>query len=478
METSHSRMTSAQGWALALASAGAFMIQMDIQVVVTALPTIHRDLHASLEALEWTVDAYLLTFAALMLTGAAIGDRFGRRRTYVGGLALFVLASAACALAPSAPVLIAARAVQGVGAALVMPLSLTLLSAAFPPQTRGRALGLFAGLGGVATFCGPLVGGLATQSLDWRWIFWINVPVGLATIILVPLRIDEGFGRERRLDLVGVFLVSLGTAGLIWGLSRANQAGWANGQIIAALAGGAALLAIFAAWELHSRAPMLPLRLFRVRAFSAGNAAGVSLFATMYGMAFLVAQDLQERLGYGPLDAGLRLLPLTATLMIIGPLAGRLADRAGERGLAAGGLAALAVGMVWLALAARLAPGYPSMVGALVMAGCGASMCIPAAQRAVVGAVAPDQIGTASGAFSMLRIMSGALGLAFAGAVATTAATGHGSAHGFAAGFVPGIWTTAAMATIGAAAALAIPGRPPAARAPVSQALQTHPAER
>lgn len=471
-------MTSAQAWALALASAGAFMIQMDIQVVVTALPTIQRDLHASLASLEWTVDAYLLTFAALMLTGAAIGERLGRRRTYVAGLSLFVLASAACALAPSAPALIVARAVQGVGAALVMPLSLTLLSTAFPAQTRGRALGLFAGLGGVATFCGPLVGGLAAQSLDWRWIFWINIPVGLATIVMVTLRTEEGFGRKGCLDLTGAVLVSLGTAGLVFGLTRGNEAGWTSVQIVATLAGGAGLLTVFVAWELRARAPMLPLHLFGIRAFSAGNAAVVCLFAAMYGMVFLVAQDLQEGLGYGPLAAGLRLLPLTGTLMILGPVSGRLADRAGERRLAASGMAALAVGMVWIALAARLAPGYPSMAGALVVVGCAASMCIPAAQKAVVGAVAADQIGTASGAFSMLRVMSGALGLAVAGAVATAAATGHGSPHGFAEGFVPGIWTTAVMAGVGVAAALAIPERPGGAPAPVRQAPQRQPVER
>jgi EmrB/QacA subfamily drug resistance transporter len=449
-------MTAGQAWALGLASAGAFMIQMDIQVVATALVAIHRDLQASLESLEWTIDAYLLTFAALMLTAAGLGDRIGRRRTFIAGLGVFVVGSAACALAPNAGVLIAARALQGVGAAVVMPLSLTILSAAFPARTRGRALGLYAGLGGVATGVGPLLGGVIAESLSWQWVFWINVPVGLLTMVLVALRIKESRGPTKRLDPVGVALVSVGTLALVWGLARSNTAGWGSHWIVSTLVAGTVLLAAFAVWELRARAPMLPMLFFRFRAFSAGNAVNVSLFAVMYGILFLVAQYFQQGLGYGPTAAGLRLMPLTGTLMLIAPFAGHLADRGGERRVAAGGLALLVIGLVGLAVSVRLAPGYPAMVAPLVLLGVGASACIPAAQKAVVGAVAREEIGRASGAFSMLRILSGALGLAVAGAV-FAAAGGHESAAGFASGLVPGIVVTAAIGALGFAAALAIP---------------------
>ena len=281
------------GWVIALTGVGSLMAALDTLVVATALSTIRVDLGASVEALEWTVNAYNLSFAVLLITAAALGDRYGRRSLYAAGLALFAVASAGCALAPDAGWLIAARAVQGVGAALIMPLGLALLASAFPPERRGAAIGIFSAVTGISVAAGPLVGGAVVEGLAWEWIFWLNVPIGLLAVPLVLTRMRESRGPDTALDVPGLALVTAGTLGVVWGLVRGNPAGWGSPEVLGALAAGALLLAAFVAWELRAREPMLPMRLFRSRAFSASNAAMFFTFASLFSAVFFFAQFLQ-----------------------------------------------------------------------------------------------------------------------------------------------------------------------------------------
>jgi EmrB/QacA subfamily drug resistance transporter len=434
------------------------MAALDTLVVSTALPTIRLHLHASIAQLEWTVNAYNLSFAVLLITAAALGDRYGRRNLYATGLGLFAVASAACALAPDAGLLIAARAVQGAGAALIASLGLALLSAAFPAERRGAAIGIFSAIVGLAVASGPLVGGAVVEGLNWEWIFWINVPIGLLAIPLVLTRMSESFGSDTSLDIRGLTLVTLGALGVVWGLVRGNQAGWASAEVVASLAIGALLIAAFAAWELRAREPMLPMRFFRSRAFSAGNAAIFFTFASLFGAVFFYAQLLQTALGYGPLGAGLRLLPWTATFMTVAPIAGAMADRIGERPLMVGGLSLQAVGMAWLALIVKPGLGYSEMLAPFIVAGVGVSMAIPSAQNSVVGSVAIDAIGKAAGVNSMMRELGGVFGIAVVVAV-FAGAGGYASAHAFTDGFGPAIGVAAGFALAGAVAGLALPGR-------------------
>src|SRR5438128_12013486 len=269
-------------WTLVLTSLAFFMVALDTLVVVTALPAIQRDLHANLSLLEWTINAFTLAFSAGVITAAALGDRFGRRRVFAIGLGLFTLASAACALAPTTGLLIAARAVQGLGAAMVMPVSLTILASAFPPERRGAIVGIYGGIGGLAIASGPLVGGAVTQGLDWHWIFWVNVPIGIVAILLSLFRLAETRGPATRVDLVAVALVASGASGVVWGLIRAGELGWAAGEVVAALVIGIGLLAAFIAWEARAPEPMLPLRLFRSRAFTASIATGFLLSGSIF----------------------------------------------------------------------------------------------------------------------------------------------------------------------------------------------------
>ncbi len=326
-------------WTFAITSIALFMVTLDNLVVTMALPVIRKDLHASLQGLEWTVNAYTLTFAVLLLTGAALGDRFGRRLLFTIGMAVFTAASAAAALAPSINALIAARAAQGVGGAIVTPLTLTLLSAAVPAERRGLALGAWGGIGGLAVAIGPLVGGAVVEGISWQWIFWLNVPIGLAVIPLAALRLNESHGPYGQLDLPGLGLASAGLLGIVWGLVRGNAAGWGSAEIVSSIGAGLAILAAFVLWELRSPAPMLPMRFFRSRTFTATNVASLFMFFGMFGSIFLLAQFLQTVQGYSPLDAGLRTLPWTGMPIFVAPIAGALSDRIGGRPLMATGLA-------------------------------------------------------------------------------------------------------------------------------------------
>jgi EmrB/QacA subfamily drug resistance transporter len=445
-------------WVLVLAAVASLMAALDAMVVSTALTTIRLDLGASIEQLEWTVNAYNLTLAVLLLPAAALGDRFGRRRMFTIGLALFVAASAACALAPDAGSLIVARAVQGAGAALVIPNALALVSAAFAAERRGAALGILQGITGLAVVAGPLIGGAIAEGIDWEWIFWLNVPIGLAAIPLALARIQESFGRDTALDLGGFALVSGGALGVVWGLVRANSAGWGSPEVLAALALGAVLLAAFVAWERRAREPMLPMRFFRSRAFSAGNAGAFFLFASLFGAVFFLPQFLQAGLGHGPLEAALQLGPWTGTLFVVAPIAGALADRIGERPLLVGGLTLQAAGMGWIALIAEPGLAYGQMIAPLVVAGIGASMAIPPAASSVIGAVAQQEIGKAAGANSMLRELGGVFGIAILVAVFAGAGS-YASPGAFSDGFAAAIAVSAALSAVGALAGLGLPGR-------------------
>ncbi|MEU4764622.1 MFS transporter [Actinosynnema sp. NPDC023794] len=457
MSTGAERMTAKQAWTLGLASLASFMMALDSMVVTTALSTIRADLTASVEQLEWVVTAYNLSFAVLLLTGAALGDRFGRRKVFNAGLALFTAASVACALAPDAVFLITSRAFQGAGAAMVLPLSLTLITAAFPPRTRGKAMGLYLGLTGLATVGGPVIGGAIAQGLAWQWIFWLNLPIGIVAILLATREVDESTGPNDKLDLGGLGLVTLGAFGVIWALVRGNAAGWAGGEVVASFVIGVVLLVAFVLYEKRTPRPMVPMSFFKLRAFATANPANFLVFASLYGTMFFLAQYFQVVKGHGPLVAGLMLMPWTGTLMVCAPIAGRLVDRVGERRFVVGGLFLQAVGMGWIAVAVDADTSYLEILPALVLGSAGITAAMPAAQKAVVSAVEPQRIGQASGVFMMLRIFGGVFGTAVAVAV-FGAVGGYATAARFSEGFSASMVAVAVLASAGMLVGLAMPG--------------------
>lgn len=444
--------TVAQRWVLALASVASFLVILDTMVVATALTAIRRDLGSSLADLEWTVNAYTLSFAVLLMTAAAIGDRLGRRRVFAAGLALFALSSVACALAPSTAALIAARAVQGAGAATIMPMALALLNGAFQPEHRGWAVGIYGSVTGVAAVLGPVLGGAVTQGLGWQWIFWINVPVASAAVLAVVRRLRDASGPGGRMDPVGLVLAGVAALGLVWGLVRGNPVGWASAEVVGALAAGVAAVIAFVAWQRRAPAPMLPLRLFRSRAFSAGSAAIFLLNGSLSAAVFLMPQFQQVVLGQQPLAAGLRLLPWGIAPFLLASRAGALADRVGERPLAVVGLLLQTVGALWIAVVAGSQDGYLAFVGPMCILGVGFAAAIPALTRSVTSTTPLADVGKASGAYSTMRQLGGAFGIAIAGvAFSTTGSYASGDAfrHGFSAAYT----AATAMALTGAVAA-------------------------
>ena len=445
-------------WVLVIAAAAACMAALDTLVVSTALTTIRSELGATIDQLEWTTNAYNLSFAVLLLTAAALGDRFGRRRMFTAGVGLFALASAACALAPGIGWLIVARAVQGVGAALITTLALALVSAAFAPERRGSALGIFFALQGLAVAMGPLIGGAITEGVAWQWIFWLNVPIGLALVPLALARIPESHGPDGALDLRGLALVTGGVLGLVWGLVRGNLAGWTSAEVLVALVGGALLLVAFVGWQRRAPQPMVPLGLFRSRPFSAGNAAIFFAMGSLFCGVFFLSQFMQTALASGPLEAGLQLLPWTATLFFVAPVAGALVDRYGERPFLVAGPLLQAVGMGWIALVAGADTPYIQLVAPLIIAGVGISMTFPAAQNAVVGAVPEEAIGKASGINSTMRELGGVFGIALS--VAVFAGAGSlASPQAFSDGFTSAMLVSAALSLLGALAGSTLPAR-------------------
>lgn len=447
-----------KGWTLVLASAGVFMTALDTLVVANSLPALRTGLHADLKDLEWTVNAYNLAFACLLLTGAALGDRFGRKRMYWIGLLGFTVASAVAAMSPSVGALIGARAVQGAFAAIVMPMTLTLISEAFPAEKRGAAIGLWGGITGLAVALGPVVGGAVVQGLSWHWIFWLNVPIGLALVPLAMWRLTESRGPRPQLDIPGLVLAAAGCFAITWGLVRAADIGWGAGETATALAIGAVLLAVFIGWERRARTPMLSGALFRSRSFSAANVVSFFMYASLFGVLFLMMQFLQTVLGYSPLAAGLRTLPWTGAPMIVAPIAGILADRYGNRPFMVVGLALQAIGLGWIAAIAEPGMSYLPLGLALGVAGVGISLCFPTVANAVVGSVPPGEVGIASGTNSALREIGGVFGIAILASVFASPEI-YSAPRIFVDHFSHAVWLGAAFSAVGILAALALPVR-------------------
>jgi len=432
-----------------------FMVTLDALVVVTALPSIHRTLGGGISTLQWTISAYTIAFGAGILTASAIGDRLGRRRVYVVGLSLFTIASAACAVAPTATFLIAFRAVQGVGAAIVMPLSLTILTAAFPPERRGAVVGIWGGIAGLAVACGPLIGGSITQGLSWHWIFWVNVPIGILATIGAATRLRESYGPKADLDVPALVLVSAGVGLLIWGLVEGGQDGWGSAQNVVGVLLGAVLLAGFVWWESVTSEPMIPLHLFRRVSFSSAVGAQFFMAAAIFSAAFLTSQFFQFALGDSPLGTGLRFLPWTATPLVVAPIAGALSDRIGARALIVPGLLMQAFGLGWIVMIVATSSDYTAFVAPFVIAGVGISMALPSVTAGGLNAVPPSLLGKASGTLNTMQ----QFGAVFGVAVVTAVFNAHGSlesATAVTSGYRAALAVSAGASVLGAIVALGI----------------------
>jgi len=443
------------GWVLGLTSTGYFMVVLDSVVVITALPRMQHDLHASLSSLQWTLNAYGIAFAAGIITAVALGDRIGRRKVFTLGLGLFTIASIACALAPNVSDLIAARTVQGLGGAIVLPLSLTILTTAFPAERRGMIVGIYGGLAGLAVAMGPIIGGAVTQGIDWHWIFWINVPIGVIAVPLGLRLLPESYGAPERLDLIGAALVTAGVVALVWALSRANQVGWSSAEVLGTLVAGPALLVAFVWWERSVCQPLVPLRLFALRDFALGNVTTFLMSAAIFAAGLFVTEEFQLAREYSPVGAGLRLLPFFATPMLVSPIAGALSDRIGRRPIMVVGLSLLTAGLAWVAWRGSLDTSWIELVIALLVAGVGVSMALPTVPTAVLSAVAPPEIGKASG----INYMAQRFGAVFGIAIGTTVFGSYGrlgTPATMTAGFEPALWTCAALAVLATLSALAI----------------------
>jgi EmrB/QacA subfamily drug resistance transporter len=444
---------------LLVVSVALFMTALDNLIVTVALPSIRADLGASIESLEWTVNAYTLTFAVLLIPAAALGDRFGRKRMFLTGLALFTAASAAAGLAPSSGALVAARALQGVGGAIITPLTLTLLAAAYPPERRGFALGIWAGVSGFGVAVGPLLGGLVVEGLAWQWIFWVNVPVGLLLLPVAARSLRESHGPDARLDVPGVAFVGLGLFGVVLGLIRGNADGWTSPLVLTAIGAGVALVAAFLLWERRAAHPMVPLSLFASRAFAATNAVSFVMFFGMFGSIFLLTQVLQYAMGAGPLDAGLKMLAWTGTIAIVAPIAGATADRVGPRAFLTTGLALQGAALLWMASVTEPGLGYASLVAPFVMAGAGMALCFAPSAATVLASVRPEQAGQASGVTNAVRELGGVFGVAVLSSV-FSASGSYASPQAFVDGAAPAVTVGALVVLAGALLAfVALPSR-------------------
>jgi EmrB/QacA subfamily drug resistance transporter len=448
---------SRAGWTLGVAGAALFMTALDQLVVGVALHSIRIDLGGSIEGLEWTVNAYTLAFAVLLITGAALGDRFGRKRMFIVGVGVFTAASALAALSPSTDALVAARALQGIGAAVVTPLTLTLISEAFPPERRAAALGIWGGITGLGVAIGPFVGGAVVEGIAWQWIFWANVPIGPALIPLASRLLAESYGPDRELDLRGLALASAGLFALTFGLIRGESLGWTSATVLASLGAGLALLGAFVPWELRAPAPMLPMRFFRSRAFNAANGLSFAMFFGAFGAIFLISQYFQTAQGFGPLEAGARTLPWTGMPMIFAPVAGVLATRVGTRPVLAVGLALQAIGMGWMAIVFEVSTPFVELIAPFVITGIGMAFVFSMAPEAVLASVRRQDAGKASGATNAIREVGAVMGVAVLASV-FAANGGYESPQAFTEGMVAALPIAVVVLTAGAALALLAPG--------------------
>jgi len=405
-------------WTLAAVAVGLFMIMLDNTIVNVALPSIEHSLHMSISSLEWIVTAYALTFAALLITGGKLGDLYGRRKMFTAGLVIFTLASLACGLAPSAGILIAARAVQGVGAAVMSPATLSIITATFPPKERGQAIGIWAGVSALALAIGPLVGGLIVDNINWHWIFYVNVPVGVVGIIVSRLVIAESrdTSREQSIDLPGLVTSSAALLALSYALIEGNRHGWGSPEIISLFIGAAVLLAVFIRLELHQRLPMLDLGLFRIGAFVGANTVAMLVSLGMFGVFFFISLYVQNVLGYSPTKAGAIFLPMTILIILIAPIAGKLSDRVGSRWLMGAGMAILGVSLL-LYQRIGLHTGFWSLLPQLVLGGIGMALTMSPMTSAAMASVPVDKAGVGSGVLNSFRQVGGSLGIALMGAI-------------------------------------------------------------
>jgi EmrB/QacA subfamily drug resistance transporter len=438
-------------------SVALFMVTLDNLVVTTALPVIRLDLGASLEELEWTVNAYTLAYAVFLLTGAALGDRFGRRRMFAIGVAIFSVASALAALAPTTEALVAARALQGFGAAIVTPLTLTLLADALPEGRRGLAIGAWSGVAGMGVALGPVVGGAIAEGISWHWIFWVNVPIGLVLIPVARRALSESHGPNTQLDLPGLALAGGGLMGLVLGIVRANALGWTSTLVLASLATGVVLLAGFLLWERRAPEPMLPLRFFKSRGFSATNAVSFAMYFGVFGSIFFLSQYFQTVQGDSPLESGVRTLAWTAMPMLVAPVAGLLSDRIGARPLMSLGLASQAVAVAWLAAVSGVDTAYATLVPGLALGGIGMGLVFAPAANAVLSSVRPEEAGQASGATNTIRELGGVMGIAVLASVFSSAG-GYLSPQDYVDGMTAALPVGAAVLAVGAVAAILVPG--------------------
>ncbi len=455
-------------WTFTISSIALFMAALDNLVVTTALPVIRKSFNASLSELEWIVNAYTLTFAVLLLTGAALGDRFGRKRVFIIGLAIFTAGSAIAALSTEVTQLIVARAIQGVGGAIITPLSLTILSAAVPRERRALALGAWGGIAGLAIAIGPLVGGAIAEGLAWQWIFWLNVPIGLIAIPMASARLNESYGPSTKLDLPGLGLASVGLLAVVWGLIRANELGWTSPTIVGSFVVGAILLIGFVAWEARTAEPMLPLRLFRSRTFSAANIVSMLMYFGMFGSIFLLAQFFQVVQGYSPIQAGLRTLPWTIMPIFVAPTAGLLSSRTGTRPLIFLGMAMMSVALAWLSVVTTPTVDYIVIVPAFIVAGIGMGLFFAPIANVVLSAVRREEEGKASGANNAIRELGGVFGVAVLASV-FSANGSYATGQSFVDGLIPAMQIGAVVVGLGAVAALALGGRPRAVEATVDE---------
>jgi EmrB/QacA subfamily drug resistance transporter len=444
------------GATLAIVSLALFMVVLDNLIVTVALPAIREDLGATLQSLEWTINAYTLAFAVTLIPGAALGDRFGRKNLFLAGLALFTAASAAAALSPTTGALVAARAVQGIGGAVVAPLTLTLLADAFPAQRRGAALGIWSGISGTGIALGPLVGGAVVEGMSWHWIFWINVPIGIALLPVAALLLRESHGQSRRLDLPGVGLASTGLFSLVFGLVRGQGEGWTSPTIVAALAAGVVLLAAFVAWERRTPEPMVPMSLFGKRTFAVTNAVSFFMYFGTFGSIFLLTQILQNVLGYSPFQAGLRMLVWTGASMLVAPAAGILAERYGARTFMAVGLALQAGALSWFAATTAVDQSFSELIVPFAMAGTGMALVFAPSASALLSVVTPAQAGQASGTNNAIREVGGVFGVAVLSTIFSQSGS-LASLQSFVDGAVPALWVGAAVVALGSVVALLLP---------------------
>jgi EmrB/QacA subfamily drug resistance transporter len=445
-------------WTFAISSIALFMAALDNLVVTTALPVIRASFQANLSELEWIVNAYTLTFAVLLLTGAALGDRFGRKRVFIIGLAIFTAGSTIAALSTDVTQLIVARAIQGVGGAIITPLSLTILSAAVPRERRALALGAWGGIAGLAIAIGPLVGGAIAEGLAWQWIFWLNVPIGLVAIPMAYFRLTETYGPSTKLDLPGLGLASGGLLAVVWGLVRANELGWTSPTIVGSFVVGAVLLVAFVAWEARTAEPMLPLRFFRSRTFSAANVVSLLMYFGMFGSIFLLAQFFQVVQGYSPIQAGLRTLPWTIMPIFVAPTAGFISTRTGTRPLIVLGMTMMAVALAWMSVVTTPTVDYLEIVPAFVVAGIGMGLFFAPIANVVLSAVRPEEEGKASGANNAIRELGGVFGVAVLASVFSSNGS-YATGQSFVDGLVPAMRIGAVVVGLGAVAALALAGR-------------------